>query len=135
MRCLYDISANVQSDDSPVWRKVRRLGNKSADWEIINGNFGKQLRMVTNGYTSLVGMGNPTAYGSGQMAMGPWWTKRICFTCLLLTITVSKGGEVAEGAENPLIMASVEINACERESNECWQNDGPHPVRLSLVLN
>ena len=47
-------------------------------------------------------------------------------------MTVSKGGEVADGAGTPLIMASVEINACERESNECWQNDGPHPVRVSL---
>jgi len=37
-------------------------------------------------------------------------------------------GEIEDEGQEQKIMVWVEVNACETESDECWNNDGPHPV-------
>jgi len=39
----------------------------------------------------------------------------------------AEDGGIEEELE-PRIMVWVEVNACEVEADECWSNDGPHPV-------
>eukprot|EP00961_Rhodomonas_salina_P119259 1604819-Rhodomonas_salina.2 len=62
------------------------------------------------------------------------WLERTLVVGVLVLNAVSCGGEAGEEGEGPLIMASVEVDACEQESAHCWQNDGPHPVYSTLCF-